>query len=314
MRLILWINNQWRELAEIEVKCFLSPRNIERHFLKNKELLIVDIDEDDKDVFERISLLGLVKRVSRIIDSHIGLDSYRIEPHPYSKELIDLAIKELSMLGARNPSPRSGNIIDVLRINNESILAHRIYEQGNEWKQRLPHKMPGLYPATIHPLIARAMVNISGSSRTILDSFVGTGGILIEALLTNRLAAGIDINESMLERCRARLKSIGLNPPVWISDARNISLSEILGKTGWKNIDAIVTEPPFGKNTPNREIKKLFEEFLINAENLTKRLVFSSPHWLDIESILANTSWKIKYGYNQRIHKSLTRRILLVEK
>ena len=73
------------------------------------------------------------------------------------------------------------------------------------FEERKVQHRPFFSPISLHPKLARVLVNISAIKRdeTLLDPFCGTGGILIEAGLIGAKVIGSDIEEKMIE---------GLNP------------------------------------------------------------------------------------------------------
>ena len=52
------------------------------------------------------------------------------------------------------------------------------------------------YPARMHPEIAKRMIEryATGSKTVILDPFMGSGGVLVEAMLHGNNSIGIDLN------------------------------------------------------------------------------------------------------------------------
>ena len=67
------------------------------------------------------------------------------------------------------------------------------------------------YPARMIPQIARRLIEkYSSIGDTVLDPFCGSGGVLVEAILTNRRSFGIDINP--LACLIARVKTTPLDP------------------------------------------------------------------------------------------------------
>ena len=299
-KLLLWINNAYKDLAIGEIKYYLSPRSIQEYLFGNQSLLLITIDES---AISLIHNLALTKKASIIINELSK--TYRIEPFPYSKELIN---KTVSMFNT-SFSPSSSNILDVV-VLDELVFAERIFTNPNDWRYRLPHNSPGLFPATIHPLIARAMINLSGH-KPVFDPFVGSAGLVIEALLTNRQAAGIDIDPLMIDRARARLSSLGLSAKLWVGNALTISKQEIFSLSGLNDF-VVVTEPPFGKNTKNTDLLTLYDGFLSHLHELTSKAVITAPQWINIEDLINSNDWNICFSFDQRIHKSLTRRIFLI--
>lgn len=52
-----------------------------------------------------------------------------------------------------------------------------------------------LYPARMHPEIARRLIQkYAYESKVVFDPFMGSGGVLVEALLNNNNSVGIDVN------------------------------------------------------------------------------------------------------------------------
>lgn len=82
-----------------------------------------------------------------------------------------------------------------------------------------------IYPARMIPQIARRLIErYSCVGDIVLDPFCGSGGVLVESMLTGRNAVGIDINP--LACLLARVKSTPLNPKllvdVWTDVRKNI--------------------------------------------------------------------------------------------
>ena len=62
-----------------------------------------------------------------------------------------------------------------------------------------------LYPAKMVPQIAREVIGkLSKPSDVVLDPFCGSGGVLVESLVSNRKSLGIDINDLALLLARAK--------------------------------------------------------------------------------------------------------------
>ena len=80
------------------------------------------------------------------------------------------------------------------------------------YKKCLEHHVkyrPYFSPVSIHPRIARSMVNLSKClpKGRIMDPFCGTGGILIEAADMRMEAVGIDVSARMVENSIGNLKN-----------------------------------------------------------------------------------------------------------
>ena len=77
-----------------------------------------------------------------------------------------------------------------------------------DFDARKSHMRPFPHPSSLHPKIARALVNLSEikEKEILLDPFCGTGGFLIEAGLMNIKSIGYDINKIMIKGCKDNLK------------------------------------------------------------------------------------------------------------
>jgi tRNA (guanine10-N2)-dimethyltransferase len=160
------------------------------------------------------------------------------------------------------------------------------------------------------------MVNLAGISEsdTILDPFCGTGGILIEAGLMGLKAIGADIENKMVKGTEANLKHWGITDYILIhSDIMHLPTS--LDATN--KIDAIVTEPPYGRATglQGRTIESLIEKsFNICYELLppNRHLIISLPD--ENLAKLAKEQFSTLYKFIFRIHKSLTKTIFVFKR
>ena len=73
-----------------------------------------------------------------------------------------------------------------------------------------------LYPARLHPEIARQVIEKYSKSKTdvILDPFMSSGGVLLEGIIHGNQAIGIDINPfvGLLSKVRTIFIHKDLNP------------------------------------------------------------------------------------------------------
>jgi len=87
-------------------------------------------------------------------------------------------------------------IIELFKENGKVIVTIQETIINQNFEQRKAHKRPEYTPISLHPKLARCLINLTGIQRgTILDPFCGTGGILIEAGLMNLKFIGIDISK-----------------------------------------------------------------------------------------------------------------------
>lgn len=117
--------------------------------------------------------------------------------------------------------------------NEESTTIWSFKERG-EWAT---HK--GDYPGNCSPYVVKnLLIKYSNKGDIVLDQFVGSGTTMIESLLLNRKAIGIDINERALDITKSRIKDIDGAYKLIKGDATKLTLQD-------KSIDFICTHPPY---------------------------------------------------------------------
>ena len=108
---------------------------------------------------------------------------------------------------------------------------------------------PFFSPISLHPKLARALVNLSSIKKgeTLLDPFCGTGGIIIEAGLIGAKILGSDIEKKMIEGCKKTLEFYRIKEyELFCSDIGDIH------KFVKNSVDAVVTDLPYGKSTTTK--------------------------------------------------------------
>jgi len=188
-------------------------------------------------------------------------------------------------------------------------LCHNDWDTG--YKRCLKHHIshrPYFSPISIHPRIARAMVNLSNCNEKepLMDPFCGTGGILIEAADMGLDITGIDLKEKMVEYSKGNLKHYGFKGNLINSDFEEITN---------RNFSSIVCDPPYGiaSTTGGEDIEDLMKRSLdIFQKKLSKgqRLVIAVSN----PEIVKHQNLKLLHKFEWYIHKSLTRNILVLER
>ncbi len=170
---------------------------------------------------------------------------------------------------------------------------------------RKPGNRPFFHPGVMMPRMIRALVNMSGAmpGEWVVDPFCGTGGTLIEASLINCKAAGTDADRAMIEGCRKNLSAA----MVGVADARTLPFPD-------SSIDHVVSDLPYGQSVTiiGNGLTDLYDQALAEIQRVVKkgnRSVLVTHQ--DIRP-LAEKYGKIIGYYEQKVHKSLTRRILVI--
>lgn len=175
------------------------------------------------------------------------------------------------------------------------------------FESRNPGKREFFHPGVMMPRIARALVNIARVSpgEVMLDPFCGTGGMLIEAGLIGATAIGSDMDPYMIFGSQKNIGSADL----LLADAALLPLRD-------DSIDAVVTDLPYGQSVSilGESMERLYLDVLGEIGRVLKpgrRAVLVTHR--DI-SPLATKYLIIEQLHEQRVHKSLTRRVLVLRK
>lgn len=192
-------------------------------------------------------------------------------------------------------------------IFTEGVIIVGIRKEEKDTKSLIEHaKKPYSQSGTLAPEIARLLVNLSQAEREVLDPFVGTGSILIEAKWLGLNCIGLDIDEKMIEKTRTNLSHFHYECELLMGDAERIPI---------RKIEAIATDPPYGRSFNVKEgLTKLYENFFNSASEITKTLVFTTDSKFDWRDKLKEAGFKeisIHFVYT---HKSLSRAIYVVKK
>ncbi len=178
----------------------------------------------------------------------------------------------------------------------------------SSFEARKSEYRPFSHPISLHPRLARALVNITGikPSQTLLDPFCGTGGILLEAGLIGCKVLGGDIDQRMIDGSIQNLEHYRIIEP----DIRKQDIS------GWsEQVDAIATDPPYGRSasTGKEEIKSLYKRAFELAQSILKpngKLAIILPD----EEHVKLSSLELEMIHPVRVHRSLTRYFCLFRK
>ncbi|MFC1691014.1 TRM11 family SAM-dependent methyltransferase [Nanoarchaeota archaeon] len=183
-----------------------------------------------------------------------------------------------------------------------------ICETDKSYLQRFGRLLPESRPIITSPKLTRACINLTGISgnEVILDPFAGFGTTLIEAKLMGLKAEGYDLDETIIKKAKSNAEKMGVRINLIKNNALDIK----------KKYDYVVTDVPYARNTSKKiNVEELVTDFLNNAYNkIKKKITIIIPSNLNYKKILKNTKWKKNQEFEQYIHKSLSKRILLLTK
>jgi len=185
------------------------------------------------------------------------------------------------------------------------VAGKLLWENTEDFEARKVHRWPAPHPTGTHPQLARAMVNLTGATKSIIDPFCGAGGTLIEAGLMGLKAIGSDIEPELLVKAAKNLEGYGVkNYRLAVRDARQLA-----GK-----IPHIVADLPYGRNTPPKGLKELYVAFLTRLKTvLTKRAVLGFPSTINYKPLLKHAKLKVINEFSWEINRRLIKKIVLVE-
>jgi len=180
------------------------------------------------------------------------------------------------------------------------------FDRGFAFDGRNPGKRDFFHPGVMMPRMARTLVNLAQAreGEILLDPFCGTGGILIEAELLAMHAIGSDFDPLMVQGSTRNLQGASL----MIADATHLPFSD-------RSIDTVVTDFPYGQSVCIRKtdtMDRLYEASLEEIRRVLKpgRKAVVVTH-RDISPIAARVMTMLQ-KHDQRVHKSLTRRVLVL--
>lgn len=286
-------------IGEIRGICEAENCKLEILSVKNKFVLL----RSDEKFGECISRAALTNEVYCEIYDEISAGKFRIESS--NRTLIDKYANSLISKGFKVDLSRPDYVFFADTFEDLEFFGVRVFERNkHSFESRKVRFRPYCKPISVHPKLARAMVNLARTRRNskFLDPFCGTGGILIEASLIGANVYGIDIDIDMVKGSLLNLNFYGLEAKIEWGD---VSEAVKLGK-----FDAIATDPPYGRSSSSRK-EKIYElykrAFATFSEILTGYLCIILPDEKSIK--LGEQYFKLKELYSQRVHKSLTRHI-----
>lgn len=236
-----------------------------------------------------------------------------------SKENIELAKEEVLVVTGAEEFELVDGVLkikgDILGLEKRLGLTKAIIIDGRkmelskkELMARRSHLLPAGHPTSLHPKLARALVNLTGAAEgeVILDPFCGSGGLLIEAGLMGMKIIGYDIDEIMLRRARINFDFFKI---------KGFELERKDATTITEHFDFIVTDLPYGKSSKvsEKDLESLYLKFFKVLEKIKpKRAVVGLPDFVDYKKLLKETNLKIKKEFSWYLHKSLTKKIIVI--
>jgi len=328
MNILFEISKEHPTLPRNEIFACLKAENISYKSIEtNDDVLIISTNADMgliKKVANRLSHVFYVNELFSICPNSIN----EIEKHA-KKHVIDLqgsvAVRSTNRSKNKNSQEIIDKIADIYTKNNKVNLTKpdneirvfitdtRVYVSKkitaidrNQYEKRKAQFRPYFLPISLHPKIARALVNLSciKTNETLLDPFCGTGGILLEAGLIGAKVIGSDIEEKMIQGCKKTLDFYKIpDYKLYCVDVGDLTKHI-------KNVDAVVTDFPYGKATTTKgeKIINLYTRAFESISNVLKKNSCAVIGLSNKEMINVGEDYlSLIETYDFRVHRSLTR-------
>jgi tRNA (guanine10-N2)-dimethyltransferase len=329
---IFEVSGEHKTLPKAEIKAILEAQEVSFNVLEDDMgILVLRVPELE------INSIKVRLALSHIIDCHIysgdvktilDLDipiriqkgSYAVRAKRVQNFYEEVNLKKLEKRVA--DCVEGENEVDLENPENEirAIISERghlgevqVRIPRNEFEKRKVQNRPYFSPVSLHPRLARALVNLSRVKvdEKLLDPFCGTGGVLMEASLIGAKTTGSDIDSRMVEGCKENLAKFNIKDvEVFQSDIGEIPKTI-------SQVDAIATDPPYGKSaTTNREeVKSLYERAFISISGVLKKGGYLSIVLHENELIdMGKQYFNLIESHPFRVHRSLTRNFCVFQK
>tara|TARA_Y100000310_G_C20645302_1_gene796227 strand:- start:710 stop:1747 length:1038 start_codon:yes stop_codon:yes gene_type:complete len=344
MTFLFAVSGEDPELAAFEIEQLLQPK----HLVRRGRFVFGDVPKANQKLFLRLAYSHAVYEYLftvplRQLEDHMaqvrwqehvsGSFCLRLHGKPYtnSETFTESFLAGFIWRGLKHPKvelERPDTTIALFVVRNKVYCGKLHTSLDHDFEERKAHHRPALHPTALHPRMARCLVNLSGiSSGVVADPFCGSAGILIEAGLMGLRMKGYDLYQEMLDRAKANLEFFhlkgyrlecedalhltarmpyvvsdvpyGMNSSVWVSS-----------ETGNERLSLKQQEP----RSRIRNLKEFYLAFLKNLQPLVgKRAVLIFPHYAKARVLLGKAGFTITGSFKQRIHRSLTREIFVVE-
>lgn len=322
MKKIFVLSKQNLELSKYEVLSLQSENPSKIKYLLYDNLLVVDAG---KDISERLAYTKQINTLLFVIKQNalktaitsfdwksVYRGNYAVKIHGdiglSARDAGSLVWRKLELQNVRPKVNLSKpkTIIEIFKVKNKTIISLFDKEIKSDFEKRKPHMRPELAPISLHPKLARCLVNLTGVQKgVLLDTFCGTGGILIEAGLIGLTPVGYDILKKMVNISMINLKRYKIKKYTLMQkDSTKIK----------RKFDYIATELPYGINTKKQNLLKLYSNFLRTLKHiLRKKAVLTFPNKIPI-NLIKKHNLKIEKTFDYYIHKNLTKKIVVIKR
>ena len=315
------------EMAQGEVKALLEMASPEFKIIERDYLFLAV--KGDKRAFPFLDRLGLAHEYGELLFSaespeELYSKAESIEWEKYirgtfkvdretmvncSHEVEDVERKVGAIVSKRGFKVNLSSPQTLIRVYCGKKLwvgVRKKFFEAKEFNERKADKRPFYKPIALPPRVARAMVNLARARKEVLDPFMGTGGILIEAGLMGLKVYGVDLRRDMVEGARRNLEHYGVKNYV-LKQGDATRLRELFPD---KTFEAVATDPPYGTSATlgGRRREELYKKALSSIYDvLDGYLSIAFPAQFNAEIVAERIGFEVLEKYYQRVHSSLDR-------
>lgn len=189
-------------------------------------------------------------------------------------------------------------------MSDKNYVGRKIYEQDkNALRSREVKNRPYSSPISLKPRFTRALLNLSrpAEGSIIHDPFCGTGGVLIEGYKMGFQMSGGDNDTEMIEGCKKNLEAFDAEARLEVGD---------VSETIPKEIDRVVTDPPYGRasSTSKEDLSSIYRRMFESAEEKLKEGGYLSAIFPGKKHVSTGKKYlKLIESYKLKVHRSLDR-------
>ncbi len=281
-----------------------------------KSIIKPIIFEKSGEVYEPSLLLDNIRDVIRspvmIRAEKLGISSIDLSSRCIEKNVFDVLNRSIPDLRISYEFPST--VIKVYVEGDLIVGGILIGEKDTKsLEMRRPSKRPFTHPSAIHPKLARCLINLTKAriNGCVLDPFMGTGSIPIEASLMGYTSIGVELKSWICYGGAKNMRLLGdySKSHIIVGDSRRLMFAR-------RFVDGVATDPPYGRSTTilGGELSKMLESVFAQLLELVKknaRIVMALPEGTPLIDRLDSVGLRVEERLRERVHASLIREIVV---